>query len=154
MTEHEPFIRQAIELAASAVKNGNHPFGALLVRDGKVILTAENTVNTERDVTGHAELNLVRHASQKFGAETLGDTVLYTSTEPCAMCTGGIFWAGIPKIVFACSNAAFDVLLADEPDFLSGSSAEILAYGRRPTEVIGPVLEEIALEQHRAFWFK
>ena len=82
-------IRTAISLAASAREHGNHPFGALLAdENGNILLTAENTVNTASDATGHAETNLVRLASQKFPPEVLAKTTLYTSTEPCPMCSG------------------------------------------------------------------
>src|SRR5215467_5336880 len=77
---HEQFIRKAIELAASARKNGNHPFGALLGDEtGRVILTAENTALTTHDPTRHAELNLVQLACAKIPADTLTKATLYTS---------------------------------------------------------------------------
>ena len=102
-TNHEPFILQCYELARQAVANGDHPFGALLVREGEVVLTAVNTVHSNRDVTQHAELNLVSQSGRLLGYSALAESVLYTSTEPCAMCTGAIFWAGIPTIVYGCS---------------------------------------------------
>src|SRR5262245_61391759 len=84
---HQKLIRQAIELAASARKNGNHPFGALLAdENGRVMLTAENTTQTRHDATRHAELNLVQLASEKFSSTELSKATLYTSTEPCVMC--------------------------------------------------------------------
>jgi tRNA(Arg) A34 adenosine deaminase TadA len=90
MNVDERHLRQAIELAARARANGNHPFGSLLTDAiGDVVLEAENTVLTGRDCTGHAELNLVRAASQKYDpAAFLRACTLYTSTEPCAMCSG------------------------------------------------------------------
>jgi len=95
MTEHETYIRQSYQLAKNARDNGNHPFGALLTLGGEVVLTAENTVNTDKDITRHAELNLVSKASQELDTADLIQSVLYTSTEPCAMCAGAIFWSGI-----------------------------------------------------------
>ena len=97
MSEHEQFIRHSLKLARAARAAGNHPFGALLVREGQILLTAENTVNTEQDITGHAELNLVRSASRQLGLDGLRGTTLYTSTEPCAMCTGAIVWPAFPQ---------------------------------------------------------
>jgi tRNA(Arg) A34 adenosine deaminase TadA len=140
--DHETYLRASIRLSEQARQKGNHPFGALLVKDGQVILTAENTVNTERDCTGHAELNLVRNASQQFDAETLSKCILYASTEPCAMCAGSIYWAGIPKVVYGCA--------AETLGKLAGSSLvipcrEIFARGKNRVEVIGPVLEEEAV---------
>ncbi|MER3462534.1 MAG: nucleoside deaminase, partial [Armatimonadota bacterium] len=92
------FLRQAVEVARRARANGNHPFGALLVdAEGKVLLEAENTVQTERDCTGHAELNLMRLASRSYDPGFLATCTLYTSTEPCAMCSGAIYWGNVRR---------------------------------------------------------
>ena len=101
--DHEVYIRRTIALAAAAREKGNHPFGALLVRNGEIVLEAENTVSTETDVTAHAELNLVRKGWAELDQDTLSECTLYTSTEPCAMCCGAIYWAGIPRVVFGCA---------------------------------------------------
>jgi tRNA(Arg) A34 adenosine deaminase TadA len=146
---HELFIRQAIELSLSAVKHGNHPFGACLVsKDGQVLLTAENTVRTSHtDVTRHAELNLISMATQKFGRNILEQCTLYTSCEPCLMCTGAFLWSGIQQLVYALSNetlgkyAGFDNLLSCRP-FLPSPQFT----------VIGPVLEDEAAKIHQTFW--
>lgn len=85
--------------------NGNHPFGALLVdADGNVVLEAENTVVTERDCTGHTESNLMRMANARFNPEFLRRRTLYTSTEPCAICAGAIYWGNVRRVVFALSR--------------------------------------------------
>ena len=82
-------LRRAIEVARQAREHGNHPFGALLVEHrGNVVLEAENTVRTDKDVTAHAETNLMRMASARFEPDFLERCTLYTSTEPCAMCAG------------------------------------------------------------------
>src|SRR6266481_2381211 len=100
------FLRHAITLAQRAREKGNHPFGALLVNENHVVLLeGENTVNTEHDATGHAELNLVRAACKQFEAVTLTKCTLYSSTEPCPMCSGAIFWSGIGQVVYALSEA-------------------------------------------------
>ncbi len=146
---HEKYIREAIKLAEQAKQNGNHPFGALLVKDDKILLTAENTVNTENDCTHHAELNLVSQASQQFTSDILTHSILYTSTEPCAMCAGAIFWAGIPVVVFGCSSIAlWDISIGN----LMISSPEILARGQHRVDVIGPILEAEAVAVHQGFW--
>ena len=149
LAEHESFMREALRLAERSVEHGNHPFGALLVKDGEVILTAENAVNTENDVTRHAELVLVSRASKTLTPEALAQCTLYTSTEPCAMCAGAIFWAGIPRVVYACS--------AETLGEIAGStfvvpSRELFARGLPVVEVVGPILEEEAAQLHRAFW--
>jgi tRNA(Arg) A34 adenosine deaminase TadA len=103
-TSGDPVHEQFIELAASARKNGNHPFGALLVDGtGHVILTAENTALTTHDPTRHAELNLVQLACGTIPPDTLAKATLYTSTEPCIMCCGAIHWARISLVVDGCS---------------------------------------------------
>jgi tRNA(Arg) A34 adenosine deaminase TadA len=108
---HKPFIRQAIELSSSAVEHGNHPFGACLVsKNGKVLLTAENTVGTSNnDMTRHAELNLISMATQKFTQDFLEECTLYTSCEPCLMCTGAFLWSGIRQLVYALPNETLGV---------------------------------------------
>ena len=92
-------LRRAIDLARQARAHGNHPFGALLAdAHGQVLLEAENTVLTGRDATGHAETNLIRLASAQLSEEARLHSTLYTSTEPCPMCTGAIFWAGVGRV--------------------------------------------------------
>jgi tRNA(Arg) A34 adenosine deaminase TadA len=149
LDKHEPFMREAIRLAKQAMEKGNHPFGALLVKDGEVILMAENAVNTENDVTRHAELVLVNWACRTLAPDVLAQCTLYTSTEPCAMCTSAIFWAGIPRVVYACP--------AETVAELAGStfvvpSRELFARGQPVVEVTGPILEEEAVRLHRDFW--
>ena len=144
----------AIELARRARKNGNHPFGALLVDgDGAVVLEAENTVLTEGDCTNHAELNLVRAASRRYDEASLGGCTLYTSTEPCAMCAGAIYWSGIGRVVFALSGAALNGMVeGDEEAELSLSCREVFARGGRAIHVSGPHLDEEARAVHEGFW--
>lgn len=146
---HEKHIDSTYEIAIESMNNGNHPFGALLVIDNEVVLTAENTVVTEKDVTKHAELNLVSMATKRFDSEALSKSILYTSTEPCAMCTGAIFWSGISAIVYGCP--------AEELGKIAGEAfvipcREILKYGNRNFNVIGPVLKEKGVEVHKNFW--
>ncbi|MCB0008810.1 MAG: nucleoside deaminase, partial [Anaerolineales bacterium] len=107
---HEPFIEETYRLAREAVSRGDHPFGALLVRDGEILLRAHNSVHSSHDITGHAELNLVRLATGRFSARELEHCTLYTSTEPCLMCCGGIYWANIRQVVFGVSSAALAAL--------------------------------------------
>ncbi len=148
-------LRKAIELARSAREHGNHPFGALLVgAAGKVLIEAENTVNTASDCTGHAETNLVRMASQRFDQSTLGGSTLYTSTEPCAMCAGAIYWSGVSRVIFALSEIRLYELTDADPsnEMLRLPCREVFTRGRRPIEVIGPLLEQEAELVHQGFW--
>jgi tRNA(Arg) A34 adenosine deaminase TadA len=149
------YLRAAIGVAASARQHGNHPFGAVLVdAGGQLILEAENTVNTDHDVTAHAESNLIRKASGAFSAEVLGGCTLYTSTEPCAMCSGAIFWSGVFRVVFGLSEKGLLELAAHgaNSDFLNLPCREVFARGGRAIEVLGPLLEEEARQVHLGFW--
>ena len=146
-------LARAIELARSAREHGNHPFGALLVTaDGRTV-EAENTVLTSGDPTGHAETNLVRRAAEALRPEELATSTLYTSTEPCAMCCGAIFWAGIPTVVFALSGAGLIALLPSRDEWaLDLPSREVFARGSHAVEVLGPYDLPGATEVHAGFW--
>ena len=146
---HEQFIRETYLLANRAAKRGDHPFGALLVRDGVVLATAENTVITSRDRTRHAELNILRDTPKNVGPDWFTGSILYTSTEPCVMCSGAIYWSGVSTVVFGCSAE----LLAE---FAGGDMVipckEIFPRGKRTVITIGPVLEEEGALIHKNFW--
>ncbi len=150
MTEvHEGFARQAIALARQARLAGNHPFGALLVADGQVLLTAQNTVATDRDPTAHAETNLVARAIRELAPEEIRRSVLYTSCEPCAMCVGKMYWAGIRSIVYALPAEALAELAGR--DFLM-PCAELFGRAIEPVSITGPLLMEEARAVHLGFW--
>ena len=134
---------------------GNHPFGSLLVdASGAVVLEAENTVVTGHDVTAHAELNLVRTASMQFDAQDLREFTLYTSTEPCAMCSSAIFWSGIGRVVYALSSEQLMGIVKDDSGSftLALSCREVFARGGRTIEVSGPHVTEQAATVHEGFW--
>jgi tRNA(Arg) A34 adenosine deaminase TadA len=155
LADHERHLLAAIELARRAREHGNHPFGALLVdEDGNVVLEAENTVLTERDVTGHAETNLMRLASSRFDADFLGTCTLYTSTEPCPMCAGAIYWGNVRRVVFALSQEEMRRISGGDPENfqLELTSREVFARGDHDVEVIGPHLLEQARAVHDGFW--
>jgi tRNA(Arg) A34 adenosine deaminase TadA len=148
-------LRRAIEVARLAREHGNHPFGAILVdTDGSILLEAENSVVTDRDCTGHAELNLMRKASRQFDRSILIDCTLYTSTEPCAMCAGSIFWGGVGRVVYGLSETGLLEIVGDSaPDsFLALPCREVFAHGHRSIEVVGPLLEDEARQVHVGFW--
>ena len=146
---HEPFMRRAIELAREAAANGDHPFSALLVHRGEVVVECLNTVNTNRDRTRHPELDILRKAARMDTAFPFEESVLYASTEPCAMCTGGIYWSGIPTLVYGCPT---ETLAGFTGGKLVVPSRTLLAHGKRRVEVIGPVLPEQAAAVHQSFW--
>jgi len=148
-TVDEALVRRSIRLAADAVAHGNEPFGALLAKDGQILLEVENSIYTGHDVTNHAETSLVRHAVQKYNTEFLKACVLYTSTEPCAMCAGAIYWSGIGTVVYACSEQRLAHYAGVEFDI---PCREIFARGAHQVQVVGPVLESEAEQVHAAYW--
>jgi len=148
-------LRTAIQVAKNAREHGNHPFGAILVdENNEVLLESENTVVTEKDCTGHAETNLMRLASQNFSPDELSKCTLYTSTEPCAMCTGAIYWGNVGRVVYALSEVALYEIVGSSPDQLVLSSREVFSHSKRKVEVDGPALElDIeARAVHEGFW--
>jgi tRNA(Arg) A34 adenosine deaminase TadA len=146
---HEGFVKEAIALAGEARRNGNHPFGALLVVDGHVVLRAMNSVVTDQDPTAHAETNLVALAIRQLSSDHIRRAVLYTSCEPCAMCTGKIYWAGIRSIVFGLSSEELAGLAGR--DFLV-PCRELLQRAIEPVSVCGPVLGTEARSVHIGYW--
>ncbi|TQF06354.1 nucleoside deaminase [Kitasatospora acidiphila] len=145
----------AIDLAGRARERGNHPFGALLTdATGSVLLTAENTVITEHDATGHAETNLVRLASRTLAPDQLVGATLYTSTEPCAMCSGAIYWSGIRRVVYALAATELNVIAGADPEepLLDLPCRQVFAAGGNTVEVSGPYLYDEAAEVHLGYW--
>ena len=148
-------LRAAIDLARRSRRHGNHPFGALLVdAAGVVAAEAENTVVSEQDVTGHAETNLVRIASRSFDRAYLRTSTLYTSTEPCAMCSGAIYWCGIGRVVYALSETGLLQLTGSHEDnpTMSLPCRDVFAHGQASVKVVGPALEDEARTVHDGFW--
>ncbi|HOY36451.1 MAG TPA: nucleoside deaminase [Piscinibacter sp.] len=142
--DHEP-MRQAIEASREAVAEGNMPFGATLVSpEGSLLWTARNNQITRGDCTGHAELVLVREATAKLGADALRGGTVYASGEPCAMCSGAMFWAGIRRVVFAASQQ--DIIDALGGEQLPIRSAQVYAGASPAVQVDGPLLGSSAIE--------
>ena len=150
----EDRLRETIMVARSAIEHGNHPFGALLAdKDGKILLTAENSVVTDRDCTAHAETNLIRKACKAYKSNFLASCTIYASTEPCPMCAGAIFWANVRRVVFGLSEEKLYALTGSDTDeVLYLPSREVLAKGKKDIEVIGPLLENEAFKVHKDFW--
>jgi tRNA(Arg) A34 adenosine deaminase TadA len=115
------FLKQAIQLAElHSLKGSAGPFGALVVRAGEVVGMGWNRVVEEGDPTAHAEVLAIRDAAKRLGTHVLHDCVIYSSCEPCPMCLAAIYWARIPRVVFAsqgedAAEAGFDdALIARE----------------------------------------
>ena len=102
----ETFLLRAIELAETHSSDGLHgPFGAVVVRSGEVVGEGWNGVVAHHDPTGHAEVAAIRAAGEALATHVLDDCVLYASCEPCPMCLGAVYWARIPRVVYAASTA-------------------------------------------------
>ncbi len=100
--EHLKFMRMAIALSKKNIKKAlGGPFGAVIVRNGKVIAKSVNKVIDTNDPTAHAEISAIRIASKKLKNFDLSDCVIYSSCEPCPMCLGAIYWSRISKIYYA-----------------------------------------------------
>lgn len=138
-------LRTAIALSARARAAGDEPYGALLAdAEGRVLLEAVNTQHTTRDCTGHAELNLLREASPRWSREELAHCTVYASGEPCPMCAGAIYWAGVGRVVYGLSIESMTALAGAQADELALHCREVLARGSRRVEVVGPTLEDEA----------
>lgn len=108
-------MREAIRLANESVERGGGPFGAVIVKDGKIVAGSSNSVTIDNDPTAHAEVNTIRQACKKLGTFNLSGCVIYTSCEPCPMCLGAIYWAGISKIFYGNTRKdAHDIDFADD----------------------------------------
>lgn len=114
------FIERAVALASASIREGGGPFGAVIVREGVIIAEAQNEVARSADPTAHAEILAIRKASRSAGTHNLSGCELYSSCEPCPMCLGAIYWAGIKRIYYAAGrdDAAFagfnDAFIYDE----------------------------------------
>ncbi len=101
MTEQQKqWMREAINLSVQNIDNGGGPFGAVIVKDGKVIACGANRVTADNDPTAHAEVNAIRAAAKALGTFDLSGCEIYTSCEPCPMCLSAIYWAHIDRIYY------------------------------------------------------
>lgn len=151
MKDDKELVRTAIEVAKESKKKGNLPFGCVLVNeDGKVVLKGENTIHTDHDCLAHAEINLIREACKKYDFSYLNSCSIYTSDEPCPMCTAAIYWSGIGRLVYGLSKSAYYKIVGrDNPNWVfEMPTRELLEKGGRKLEVIGPLIEEEAAVLH------
>lgn len=150
------YLKKAIAVAERARANGAHPFGAILVDgDGKILLESENAFPTEGG-PGHAEANLARAAAKEYTPEFLEGCTLYTSVEPCCMCAGATYWAGIGTVVFGMTEHRLGILTGDHPENLTMDlpCRTVFEAGRRKVAVRGPFaeLEPQVMRAHEGFW--
>ena len=151
------FLRRSFEVARRATSHGNHPFGAILVdRDDNVLIESENGYMPSQDSTAHAERLLASKACTTLSPEVRSTATLYSSAEPCAMCAGAVYWAGIGRLVYALSEHRLRDITGNHPEnpTLNLPCREVLESGQRSTEVVGPLLEDEAAALHDGVWKK
>ncbi len=112
--EDRLFMNEAILLSKLAVENGNEPFGAVLVKDGKIVFTNENQIYTKHNPTFHGELGLIQQFCSQTGITDLSEYTLYSSCEPCFMCSGAMVWVKLGRLVYGASNIDLENILSNE----------------------------------------
>ena len=153
----ELFLRRSFDVARRSLTHENHPFGAILVDQNRnVLLEAENGYMPAHDATAHAERLLATLACTTLPAEVLRTATLYSSAEPCAMCAGAMYWAGIGRLVYGLSEHQLRKFTGNHPEnpTLDLPCRAVFASGQRPTEVVGPLLEDEAAALHEGIWRK
>lgn len=133
---NKEYMMKAIELSKKSVENGGGPFGAVIVKDGKIVAEGSNCVTLNNDPTAHAEVTTIRKACAALGTFDLNGCEIYTSCEPCPMCLSAIYWARIERIYYGCNKddakeIGFDDSFIYEqielkPEFRSIPSSQVL----------------------------
>ncbi|MFT4242245.1 MAG: nucleoside deaminase [Acidovorax sp.] len=146
-------LRRANAVAERAASMGRHPFGALLVApDGETVLAEQGNIDT----VNHAESTLARTAAANYPGAYLAQCTLVTTFEPCAMCAGTVYWAGIGRVLYGAEEAELLALTGDHPEnpTLALPCREVFARGQRAVEVVGPVpaLRDEMTAPHLGFW--
>lgn len=150
-------LERAIEVSRASREHGNTPFGAILVSpSGDVLLEQENVEIGTHKCTGHAETQLMEHASQLYDRDYLWDCSLYASAEPCSMCAGAIYWGNVGRVVYAMTERRLLELTGSNeqnPTF-DLPCRRVFAAGQKPIEVVGPFpeLEARAAAVHEGYW--
>jgi guanine deaminase len=143
----EAWVRRAIDLAVENVRSGRGgPFGAVVVKDGRIIATGVNLVTATNDPSAHAEIVAIRAACQLLAVHQLNECELYASCEPCPMCLGAMYWARLAAYYFACTRSDAAQFGFDD-DFIYSQIAMLPEHrslrGRRllPDESMQPFIE-------------
>lgn len=135
----ERYIREVNKLAYQSAQKGNDPFAALLVKDEKIVASTMDYSVEKSDPTAHAELDLIRNFCQENNVFTLEGYTLYSSSEPCVMCSGAIHWAKIKHVVFSVSQQRLNRASNGKR---KPSCDSIVNVGKSRVEVVGPILED------------
>ena len=155
--DHIDYLKRTIEISEESRASGNTPFGALLVdKDGNIIMEQGNIEISGKVCTGHAETTLAARASQEYSKEFLWDCTLYTTAEPCAMCSGAIYWANIGRVVYGMTERRLLQLTGSNeqnPTF-DLPCRDVFSKGQKEITVRGPFpeIEEEAAKVHEGYW--
>ena len=149
--QDEVFMQKAIEISRLAVAHGNEPFGAVLVRDGEIVFTNENQIYTRHDPTFHGEAGLIREFCAQTGVTDLRDYTMYSSCEPCFMCSGAMVWVKLGRLVYGASNIELEAILGNE-----GCSCSQMVFDHSfwQPQVTAGVLREESLSILREYFSK
>ncbi len=147
--EDKQFIRRTYQLARTASENGNRPFAAILVHKGAVLAEFQSSSTITGDITQHDVTGLISQFSPELDRSIWQESVIYTSTEPCVMCCGAIYWSGVSRVVYGVTAQKLESFL---PNYRGISSREIFEKINPEIVVVGPVLEAKGLEIHQQHW--
>jgi len=131
------FIKRAIELSIKAAKKGADPFGAVLVFNNQIVAESSDTSVSQSDPTQHAELSLISKYCKKNKFFSLEGYTLYSSTEPCVMCSGAIHWAKISRVVFSVPQ---ELLQKHSKGKIKPSCESMINTGSKKIDIIGSIL--------------
>jgi len=149
MEDDARFMQRAIVLSAAAAEHGNEPFGAVLVKDGRIVFENENQIYTLRDPTFHGEAGLIRRFCSETGICDLRDYTLYSSCEPCFMCSGAMVWAKLGRLVYAASNIDLEDILGKVG---CNCSEIVFTHSTWKPRVTSGILRSEAMEVLRAYF--
>jgi len=147
----EAHLRRSIEIARVGLAAGERPVAALLTKSGQVVAEAHDGVFGHRDPTAHAERLVISEFSRANGLLHLRGYTLYTVVEPCLMCCGAIHWAKLGRVVYALSQSGLQALTGGSE---KRSIRVLLPAGRHSVELVGPLLEDEALELAQLYPWK
>ena len=142
-SEDKKFMKEAIRLSKLAVEHGNEPFGAVLVKDGEIVFSNENQIYTRHDPTFHGEAGLIREFCAQTAITDLREYTLYSSCEPCFMCSGALVWVKLGRLVYGAGNMELEHILGNEG---CNSSRMVFEQSFWQPKVTEGVLREEALE--------
>ncbi|WP_341277965.1 nucleoside deaminase [Paenibacillus sp. FSL H8-0537] len=149
MSQDEFFMREAIKLSKLAVEHGNEPFGAILVKDGEIVFTNENQIYSATDPTFHAEAGLLRRFCEETHITDLHEYTLYSSCEPCYMCSGAMVWTNVGRLVYSASNMELCSILGEQG---SPCSQIVFENSHHKPDITAGILREESLSVLAAYF--